>query len=133
MAAIFDRGGGFSVIANLSTRWIKYCHSDSSIAIIFFCQSTQDNPSHSYLNLFPGNRTIAVVQGSEDYIQQLPNHFNEVFQEINDVQEEGFIKVEDVNVPVELYLGGDYKVSCLLCVLNTVLEDDFNIPSFRLM
>ena len=132
MAAIFDRGGRFSVIVNLSTRWIKYCHSDSSIAIIFFCQFTQDNPSHSYLNLFPGNRTIAVVQGSEDYTT-IAESFNEVFQEINDVQEEGFIKVEDVNVPVELYLGGDYKVSCLLCVLNTVLEDDFNIPSFRLM
>ena len=48
------------------------------------------------------------------------------------MQEEGFIKVEDVNIPVELYLGGDYKVSCLLCILNTVLEIDFNIPLFRL-
>ena len=80
----------------------------------FFCQFTQDNPSHSYLNLFPGNRTIAVVQGSEDYTT-IAESFNEVFQEINNVQEEGFIKV-DVNVPVELYLGGDYKVSCLLYV-----------------
>ena len=97
----------------------------------FFCQFTQDNPSHSYLNLSPGNRTIAVVQGSEDYTT-IAESFNEVFQEINDVQEEAFIKVEDVNFPVELYLGGDYKVSCLLCVLNTVLEDDFNIPLFRL-
>ena len=85
----------------------------------FTCHFTQDNPSHSYLNLFPGNRTIAIVQGSEDYTT-ITKSFNEVFQEINDVQEEGFIKVEDVNVPIELYHGGDYKVSCLLCVLNTV-------------
>ena len=62
------------------------------------------------MNLFPGNRTIAIAQGSEDY-SIIAESFNEVFQEINDVQEEGFIKAEDVNVPVELYLGGDYKVS----------------------
>lgn len=55
-----------------------------------------------------GNRTIAIVQGSEDFTT-ITKSFNEVFQEINDAQEEGFIKVEDMNVPVELYLGGDYK------------------------
>ena len=86
---------------------------------IFFCHFTQDNPSHSYLNLFRGNRTIAIVQGSEDYTT-IAESFNEVFQEINDVQEKGLIRVEDMNVPVELYLSGDCKVSCLFCVLNTL-------------
>ena len=62
-----------------------------------------------YLHI-SGNHTIAVVQGAENY-ETLRDCFKEVFKEINDVQECGFISVDSQNIPVELFLGGDYKVS----------------------
>lgn len=39
-----------------------------------------------------GNRTIAVVKGSEDYTT-IAESFQDVLQEINEVQEVGFVKV----------------------------------------
>ena len=62
---------------------------------------------------FTGTRTIAVVKGSEDYAT-IAESFKEVFQEINEVQADGFVEVGEEKIPVELFLGGDYKVSSTL-------------------
>ena len=62
-----------------------------------------------HISMLTGNRTIAVVKGSEGYTES----FQDVFKEINEVQEVGFVKVDENQVPVELFLGGDYKVSTL--------------------
>ena len=63
-----------------------------------------------HISILTGNRTIAVVKGSEDYTT-IAESFQDVFQEINEVEEVGFVKVGDNQIPVELFLGGDYKVS----------------------
>lgn len=42
--------------------------------------------------IFTGNRTIAVVKGSEDYTT-IAESFQDVLQEINEVQDVGFVKV----------------------------------------
>ena len=62
------------------------------------------------------------MQGSEDYAT-IAESFQEVFEEINEVQEEGFIQVEDEKIPVELFLGGDYKGSK---TLNAMPVCNFN-------
>ena len=56
------------------------------------------------------NHTIAIVQGPETY-ETLAASFKEVFREINQVQADGSVHINGENIPVELYLGGDYKVS----------------------
>ena len=63
-----------------------------------------------HISILTGNRTIAVVKGSEDYTT-IAESFQDVFQEINEVQEVGFVAVGENQIPVELFLGGDYKVS----------------------
>lgn len=64
-----------------------------------------------------GNCTIAVVKGSEDYTT-IAESFQDVLQEINEVQEVGFVKVGENQIPVELFLGGDYKFLLLIMGLS---------------
>jgi len=61
-----------------------------------------------------GNHTIAAVKAKESY-PALAQGFAEVIAEINSVQEEGDIDVGGCQHPLEFFLGGDYKVSQLLC------------------
>ena len=63
-----------------------------------------------HLNINRDYHTIAVVKGSEDYTT-IAQSFRDVFQEINEVQENGFVKVGENQISVELFLSGDYKVS----------------------
>ena len=53
-----------------------------------------------------------MVNGSESR-ETLEECFADVFREVNSVIEEGFIRVEgkSVEVEVEVFSGGDYKVS----------------------
>ena len=61
-----------------------------------------------------------MVQGSEDYAT-MAESFQEVFDEINEVQEEGFVTLEQENIPVELFLGGDYKVSSTFIHVDVIM------------
>lgn len=56
-----------------------------------------------------GNHTIALVQTSEDY-DSLRSSLANVIKEVNEIQEKGYIEVDDLKIKVELFLGGDYKV-----------------------
>ena len=42
----------------------------------------------------------------------LATSFKEVFDDINEIQESGFVTIEGNRVDIELFLGGDYKVRC---------------------
>ena len=57
-----------------------------------------------------GNHTIAVINGSESR-ETLAEGLGDVLQEVNAIQDAGHIEVDGRQVPVELYLGGDYKVT----------------------
>lgn len=59
---------------------------------------------------FIGNHTFAVVRGAENY-DTIKSSFRDVLRDINRLIERGFILVEGHLVPVEIFLGGDYKVS----------------------
>lgn len=60
---------------------------------------------------FPsGNHTIAIAQALENY-ETIKDSFKEVFTEINQVQADGCIIINGEKIAVDLYLGGDYKVS----------------------
>jgi hypothetical protein len=58
----------------------------------------------------------------------LRNSFSDIFPAVNDIIKEGKIRVDEIDVPVEIFLGGDYKVikqyQCILDVfgLHQVLE-----------
>lgn len=51
-----------------------------------------------------------MVNGCESR-ETLEESFADVFHEINSVLEEGHITVDDKSLEVEVFLGGDYKVS----------------------
>jgi len=57
-----------------------------------------------------GNHTVAVVNGSESR-QTLEESFKDVFLEVNKIIDDGFIDIDNKKVGVDIYLGGDYKVS----------------------
>ena len=43
--------------------------------------------------------------------ETLANSFKEVFEDVNEIQERGYISVDEKQVDIELFLGGDYKVN----------------------
>jgi hypothetical protein len=50
-----------------------------------------------------------VVKGQESY-DLLKNSFSDIFSTIDKIINEGTISVNDCDIPVEIFLGGDYKV-----------------------
>ena len=64
-----------------------------------------------------GNRTIAVLNGHEDY-ETLKKFLGEDFDEINVMIHEGQLSVGDSTVKTEFFLGGDYKFLLLLLGLK---------------
>lgn len=62
-----------------------------------------------FLYFAQGAHTIAVVNGPESR-ETLAESFKEVFKEVNDIQDRGYITVDGNQVDIELFLGGDYKV-----------------------
>lgn len=86
-------------VTNHSNHFVSLCHTRAVCKQMFNC-----------ISILTGNRTIVVVNGSEDYTT-IAESFRDVFQEINEVQEDGFVKVGETQTPVEVFLGGDYKVS----------------------
>lgn len=49
------------------------------------------------------------MRGAENY-DTLKCSFSDVFKQINEVIDRGYITVEGCKTPVEIFLGGDYKV-----------------------
>lgn len=64
-----------------------------------------------------GNRTVAVVNGSEDYLT-LKECFGEVFTEINGLINRGTMDIGNTQVKTEYFLGGDYKFILMILGLK---------------
>ena len=64
-----------------------------------------------------GNRTIAILNGKEDYIS-LKNAFGNIFEEINNMIAEAKFTVNGKEHKTEFFLGGDYKYILLMLGLN---------------
>ncbi len=58
-----------------------------------------------------------MVKGNESY-DLLKNSFSDIFSTTNKIIKEGKILVDGFDIPVEIFLGGDYKVSCGKCLLT---------------
>ena len=56
-----------------------------------------------------GNHTVAIIKGKESY-DLLKGSCSSVFNQVNDLVKTKQIMVNGINIPVEMYLGGDYKV-----------------------
>ena len=72
------------------------------------------------LIVFPhvGNHTVAVIKGHEDY-NLLKMSCSKVFDDINKLVRAGKIRIGDKDVPIEIFVGGDYKV--IMCTISTTL------------
>ena len=65
----------------------------------------------------PGTNTIAVMSGSECY-DSLKTCFKDCWDEINEIIHEGEVEINlGYSIPVEVFLGGDYKVKYFI-ILN---------------
>ena len=49
------------------------------------------------------------MKGQESY-DVLKNSFSDIFSSVNDLIKQEKVRVDDIDVPVEIFLGGDYKV-----------------------
>ena len=59
--------------------------------------------------MFLGNHTVAIIKGSESY-EILQTSCARIFKDVNKIVKDRLIEVDGENIPVEMYLGGDYKV-----------------------
>ena len=64
-----------------------------------------------------GNRTIAIVNGSESY-DTIKEAFGGIFHEINTMISTRKLMVNNQEVNIDFYLGGDYKFLLLLLGLK---------------
>lgn len=56
-----------------------------------------------------GNHTLAVVKGQESY-DLLKSSFKDLFDSINSIIKVKKVNVDGTDIPIEIFLGGDYKV-----------------------
>ena len=49
------------------------------------------------------------MKGQESY-DVLKNSFSDIFSSVNDLIKQEKVRVDDIDVPVEIFLGGDCKV-----------------------
>ena len=66
-----------------------------------------------------GIHTVAVIKGQESY-ELLQSSYSGIFDQINDLVKSKKINIHGKDIPVKVYLGGDYKVNktFLKCYLN---------------
>ena len=64
-----------------------------------------------------GNRTIAILNGKEDY-NSLKQAFGNIFDEINSVITKAKVAVNGKEVQTDYFLGGDYKFILIMLGLN---------------
>lgn len=72
--------------------------------------------------LLKGNRIIGVVNGFEKY-EIIEILFLEIINDINFVNKNGKIKVNDKEIVVELFFGGDYKFLLMVMGMFGVILD----------
>ena len=60
-----------------------------------------------------GSHTVGVIEGQESY-ELLKVSSSELFSAINKIIKEGKITVDECKIPVEIFLGGDYKVLVII-------------------
>lgn len=58
---------------------------------------------------YTGNHTVAVIKGHESY-DLLKSSCKDVFGYMNQLLDDGKISIDGKDIPVEIFLGGDYKV-----------------------
>ena len=68
-----------------------------------------------------GHHTVAVIKGEECY-KTLAESCSKIFKEVNDIVKDGFLKIDEVNITIEMYLGGDYKVSICWYIMKISLS-----------
>ena len=69
-----------------------------------------------------GNRTIAVVNGTEDF-DTLKNSFGSIFTEINTLIAQGYLEIDGKHVETEIFLGGDYKFILMILGLKSATSN----------
>ena len=69
-----------------------------------------------------GNRTIAVVNGPEDF-DTLKNSFGSIFTEINTLIAQGYLEIDGKHVETEIFLGGDYKFILMILGLKSATSN----------
>ncbi|XP_028516288.1 uncharacterized protein LOC114575505 [Exaiptasia diaphana] len=69
-----------------------------------------------------GNYTLAVVKGEESY-DLLKSSFKDLFHAINNIIKEKKVRVNDIDIPVEIFLGGDYKFLLLIMGMKGATAD----------
>ncbi|CAB4007697.1 Hypothetical predicted protein [Paramuricea clavata] len=69
-----------------------------------------------------GNHTVAVIKGHEDYAL-LKESCSKIFDDINKLASSGKIKIKDKDVPIEIFVGGNYKFLLLILGLKGATSD----------
>ena len=57
-----------------------------------------------------GNHTVAIIKGQESY-ELLAKSCSKIFKQVNNLIKEKEITVNGMKIPVEIYMGGDHKVT----------------------
>ena len=88
-----------------------------------------------------GNRTVAVDNGPEDY-DTIHDSLDKLLNEINELIATKFVEVDGVKCPIDIFLGGDYKIllitmglsgatsiyACLWCKVHLSKRFDMSKP-----
>ena len=61
------------------------------------------------ITVITGNNAVAVIKGHESY-ELLQSSCSTIFRQVNNVIDKGKVSVEGKDIPVDVFLGGDYKV-----------------------
>ncbi len=69
-----------------------------------------------------GNRTIAVVNGPEEF-EVIKTAFQDIFTEINNLISQGYIVINGEKIKTEIFLGGDYKFILMILGLKTATSN----------
>ncbi len=65
---------------------------------------------HEFVIFIIGNHSVAIIKGQECY-ELLERSCSKIFKQVNSLVENKTVTVNGAKIPVELYLGGDYKVN----------------------
>lgn len=69
-----------------------------------------------------GNHTVAIVKGEESY-ELLEKSCSKIFMQVNNLIKDKEITVNDIKIPIELYMGGDYKVEAITFHLKNIYNN----------
>jgi hypothetical protein len=68
-----------------------------------------------------GHHTVAIIKGHESY-ELLERSCSKIFKQINILVRNKTVTVNGTNIPVEVYLGGDYKVNIIRAVARSLKQ-----------